>query len=801
MEDLRKQKWALPPGHFSRIYRVIGRVVAARGLPNTDARGKSDPYCVVKGIRSNNHMANIWITKAIQNTLSPHWEESFDYVVPAEWGLVELVGLKAMVFDADDYAINYQGNEDFLGGCDIDLSGAVTGRAMNFELELAGIPVNKAKGKKPRLTIVVTVYKEIIPKPAPLMDQLMGSMIQMEYIREVVGKVVKAQALRNADLVGASDPQCIVRVILLNGEAREIHRTQIIKDNLDPEWNETFKAKFEHDEQPLLLVFDIWDADSTTKPAEESGEHLGTAVIPLLDCLPPSSRKHKVSLQGETQLHEHRLAKNGVKLLEAAKVQLDDGRVSLDSNSSDRPGEEEKEKPKLSCVDRLTKAAIDFRERIKSAYYLQKVERPNLTVEVRTRKKAEPMPLQCFMDKAVYVADEDDAKAVLKKPEAHWERSMFSPPSQLLETGRPPRGELSGMQQIVYIYGKIHGCSGLPAADDNQLSDPFCVVEAISRTAGKLFLHRTRVVKQKLCPEFNETFYMPIPQGFECNRIMFSVYDRDETMGAIYGSQVDPLEEDEFLGRASVDISYLISGQKLTEDVPISGSFVGSQVKTTTGFRRVPTISIDLVVQRRVKPCYGLSPEDHSAVIPRRTHNVSRHPFSVVYADPSQFVTEVPPEEQVAFNVMEAHSTGRLAKGHVQADWIRQPLAVQEVLPETKPQVLDMGLTLKRHDTDVVTPPGLDFTQQSPPARAASLPMLHSKFEQTPHLFDMTQPHRGKGKLSIGQVFNSHSTQSIMQSLKGLWRKPMPDTLIHRRVEPRAPSDKPESPHGDLLLR
>ena len=27
------------------------------------------------------------------------------------------------------------------------------------------------------------------------------------------------EALRNADLVGASDPQCIVRVILLNGEA------------------------------------------------------------------------------------------------------------------------------------------------------------------------------------------------------------------------------------------------------------------------------------------------------------------------------------------------------------------------------------------------------------------------------------------------------------------------------------------------------------------------------------------------------------------------------------------------------
>ena len=60
-------------------------------------------------------------------------------------------------------------------------------------------------------------------------------------------------------------------------------------------------------------------------------------------------------------------------------------------------------------------------------------------------------------------------------------------------------------------------------------------------------------------PSMPTSYQKESAQGFECNRIMFSVYDRDETMGAIYGSQVDPLEEDEFLGRASVDISYLIS--------------------------------------------------------------------------------------------------------------------------------------------------------------------------------------------------------------------------------------------------
>lgn len=802
MDDgFRSKRWALPPGHFSRIYRVIGRVVAARGLPNTDARGKSDPYCVVKGIRSNNHMSNIHITKVAQNTLSPYWEESFDYMVPAEWGLVELVGLKAMVFDADEPHTHWQGNEDFLGGCDIDLSNAVTGRAMTHELELAGIPVNKAKGKKPRIQIVVTVYKEVIPKPQPLLDQLMESVRQMGYIREVVGKVAKAQALRNADLVGASDPQCIVRVILMSGEVREIHRTKTIKDCLDPIWNEGFHAKFEHDEQPLLIAFDIWDADGPKGRAEETGEHLGSAVVPLWDCLPPEPRKRKLILQGETQLHEGRLAKSGLsRSSEAPKA--DELRVSHGSfHSSDQPVEEEKrdEKPKQSCLDRLTKAAIDLRERVKNAYYMQKIERSSISVEIRSRVKFEPMPLKCFMDKVTYVADEDDAKAVLKKPEAHWDRSMFSPPAELLEKGRPPRGELTGMQQIVFVLGRVVGSSGLPAADENQLSDPFCVVEAMSRTAGKIFVHRTRVVPRKLCPEWDEAFYVPIPQGFECNRMMFSIYDRDETGGAaaiIAG--LDPLEQDEFLGRASVDISYLCSGQKLVEDIPVSGSFVGSQVKTTAGFRRSPTICVELSVQRRIKPCYGLAPEDHSAVIPRRTHKVSRQPYSVVYADPSQFLTEVPLEEKIAISVMEAHKTGRLLKGAAKGEWIQQPrMDVPEVIPDSKPQILEL-----ERATPHAEPPGLDFTQKSPVQRCESLPMLHSKFEQTPALFEMTQPHKGKAQLSVRQVFNSYSTQSIMQSLKGLWFKPMPDMLIHRRVEPS--SSSPESPHGhgpDVLLR
>ena len=34
------------------------------------------------------------------------------------------------------------------------------------------------------------------------------------------------------------------------------------------------------------------------------------------------------------------------------------------------------------------------------------------------KASVEPRPLLCFMDKPTYVADEDDARAVLKRPEA-----------------------------------------------------------------------------------------------------------------------------------------------------------------------------------------------------------------------------------------------------------------------------------------------------------------------------------------------------------------------------------------------
>ena len=393
--------------------------------------------------------------------------------------------------------------------------------------------------------------------------------------------------------------------------------------------------------------------------------------------------------------------------------------------------------------------------------------------------------------KAVYVADEDDVERVMALPD--WEKTAFSPPTELTVRGRPPRGELFGKEQIVFVHGVVCGATGLPSADENSLSDPYCVVEAMSRGAERVFVHRTRVLPKTLCPEWGEAFYFACPTTFELNRLMFSIFDRDETMIAMIGAGIDPLDQDEFLGRASIDISYLRNGDSLIEDIPVSGSTIGSKVKTTAGFRRVPTVSVEISVQRRIKPMYGVAPEDHSAVIPRRTHRISRQPGQWGFSDTSQFVDEIPQEERTATEVMEANNTGRLLKGLGvnRSNWVALPEAIDTwELPPPEEPVPDLEAEMKKHAERLARaqqiPEGFDFTQEPPPRPPKTLPVLHSRFAQSQTLFRRLAKERRSRSLtstSMRQAFNMKSKLNIVESLKSLWYKPLPETLVHRRLE------------------
>lgn len=191
---------------------------------------------------------------------------------------------------------------------------------------------------------------------------------------------------------------------------------------------------------------------------------------------------------------------------------------------------------------------------------------------------------------------------------------------------------------------------------------------------------------------------------------------------------------------------------------------------------------------------YGVAPEDHSAVIPRRTHRVSRQPGNFGFSDTSQFVDEISEAERTATQVMEANNTGRLLKGShmgMPPNWISLPEAIDTwELPPPEEPVPDLEAEMRKHAEKAARagqiPEGFDFTHEPPPIAARSLPMLHSRFAQPKALFRRLAKERKAGKpgsTAILQGFNARSKLNIVQSLKGLWYKPTPETLVHRRLE------------------
>lgn len=387
-----------------------------------------------------------------------------------------------------------------------------------------------------------------------------------------------------------------------------------------------------------MFVFDVYDSDEgnlanrALSPAlgdddeKDKGDHIGSALLSVAEVADCMLERKKLEILGESQLLETRLDKLG----KSTAVK------SSRAKDKDKDKEVQGGNRLLAFFSRLARKPT--------------VGKSFLYVELECYKQTYSMPHLTLFDKPITVREEEDVNEIVDLDDWEDPLSTFSIPKPIVEDLvrvekglRPHFAMVKGIDKIVFVSGVVRGASGLLSADFMGKSDPYCIVEGLSDTGQRCFIHRTRYIKDCLCPCWSETFHYIVPADQQVTKLLFTVFDVDDAMDVVLeGGDMG----DDFLGRATVDLSYLRSGDNIREDLPLTGTKLGKKKKepgqVQSHFHKNSSISVDVRVERRIQPVYDSLFENTDDYAPPEKHNVSR-PFidnirdnGRKFVDPSQ---------------------------------------------------------------------------------------------------------------------------------------------------------------------
>lgn len=177
--------------------------ISCRGLLDKDTTSKSDPLCAMYIQDSHGKWVEHARTEKVQNNLNPDFAQGI--VLDYYFEMVQK--LKFAVYDVDN-ATSSLGDDDFLGDMECNLGQVVSKKSFASALQIKGRKVG-----------TITVYAE----------ELRGG-------NEVVQLTFRATNLDKKDFLGKSDPFLQLSKLKSDGETLLVHRTEVIKNNLNPSW-------------------------------------------------------------------------------------------------------------------------------------------------------------------------------------------------------------------------------------------------------------------------------------------------------------------------------------------------------------------------------------------------------------------------------------------------------------------------------------------------------------------------------------------------------------------------------------
>uniref|UniRef100_F6RP23 Copine-3 n=1 Tax=Xenopus tropicalis TaxID=8364 RepID=F6RP23_XENTR len=179
--------------------------ISCTSLLDRDVSSKSDPLCVLLLNSSGNQWFEIGRTERIKNCLNPKFSQKF--LVDYYFEVVQK--LKFGIYDIDNKTVDL-GDDDFLGEFECTLGQIVASKNLTRPLVLKnGRPAGKGS-----ITISAEEVKD----------------------NRVILFEAEARKLDNKDFFGKSDPYLEFHKQTENGRWQMVHRTEVIKNNLNPVW-------------------------------------------------------------------------------------------------------------------------------------------------------------------------------------------------------------------------------------------------------------------------------------------------------------------------------------------------------------------------------------------------------------------------------------------------------------------------------------------------------------------------------------------------------------------------------------
>lgn len=243
--------------------------VSCSNLLDKDVGSKSDPLCVLLQKNPAGKWTEVGRTERVENCSSP----AFSTRLRLQYHFESVQNLKLAVYDIDNKSKDLS-DDDFLGGAELTLGQIVSSKNVTRPLQL--------KKDKPAGKGSITVTAEEIKD---------NRTIELE---------LEAKNLDKKDTFGKSDPFLEFFKQGDDGKWVLVHRTEVVKNNLNPVWKkfsvplQTFCSS--DLERPLKVDCSDHDSDGSH---DLIGSFSCTAAAlqktPTFDCVHPDKQKKKKS--------------------------------------------------------------------------------------------------------------------------------------------------------------------------------------------------------------------------------------------------------------------------------------------------------------------------------------------------------------------------------------------------------------------------------------------------------------------------------------------------------------------------